>query len=152
MNQACGQVQVFGGARTHGCKIQVAVRDMYGQHAAHVQMAHIQREGLAREQMDRNGIAREGVDREHIETLRRLGFERQACIAEFHRNVRAAFGGEREIGELRVREIHDIRVDLVDAELIVRTCIAEQRADPQPHDAHAHRSCGLLGQDGSRHA
>jgi hypothetical protein len=107
--------------------------------AVRLDVPEVKLQGLAREQMDRNAIAGEGVDYQHVEVLRWLLLERGARVAEVDRgDVRLRL---REIGEVRPRDLRDLRIELIEDDRPVARCrigvrsaagVRRQRADAEP--------------------
>ncbi len=123
-------------SRERGLQIDEPVADVEQEHAVRPQMPAIDGDRLAREKMQRDGVAGEGVDHEHAEGVRLLSFEHEARVAQRDGDVRAAVG---EVGELRLREIDHLRIDLVEPECVAALSVRGQRARAQSHEAHGER-------------
>ena len=65
----------------HGREVEVAVRQVQGEHSARREVPVVEREGLARQEVHRDRAAREGVQDEHVEALVGLALEREARVA-----------------------------------------------------------------------
>src|SRR6187549_2496095 len=92
--------------------------------------------------MDRNGIAGEGIHEEEIEILRRVPFQRKASVSQDFGNLGRRLGHEREV---RLGDVEDLRVDLVETVVVALAAITKQRAAAETNDAdlsrHAFGAC-----------